>query len=207
MSWLLPWRWCAPTMEETAAKTKKARRRAERMEDEHQKDANDLRTKAENAFYRGDPAAAKVFLQKAARERRRASVFTNLREGATSLVDLTESIKVRHDLMEVQDELGYHADNRKKEENPGARGTSQGVKIALMKQSYERSKQAFDVAVADDSASDDEVDVEDPWVEATLDEIRLKHEERQSAERARKGKTKKNVSSASASRGDNVPLI
>jgi hypothetical protein len=204
MSWLLPWRWCAPTMEETATKTKKARRLAERMEDEHQADANDLRTKAENAFRRGDPAAAKALLQEASRERRRAKVFTNLRQGATSLVDLTQSIKVRRDLLEVQDELGYHADNRKKEESPGARATSQGTKVALMKQSYEASKEAFDLAVGDDSASDDELDVDDPWVEATFDEIRLKHKERQSDEQARKEKMKKKASSAAAA---DVPLL
>jgi hypothetical protein len=198
-------------MEETAAKTKKARRLAERMEDGHQYDAHDLRTKAENAFRRGDPAAAKAFLQEASRERQRAKVFTSLRQGATDLEDLTQSIKVRRDLLEVQEELGDHADNRKKESSPGARATSQGVKVALMKQTYEVSKEAFDMAVGDEDVSDDDLDMDDAWVEKTLDEIRLKHEERQSAEQARKGKVKKKSPSAvSASlwdEADDLPLI
>lgn len=201
---------CPPSIDETKAKTNKARRRAKGAEEDHQDEARNLQVRAKNLVGKGDLDGARALLQEASRKQRKAKGFSNLRKTAEDLVDLSESIHVRRDLMEVQEELGYHADDRKQEEEPGTRASTQGMKIAKMKDSFEKSKMAFNAAVgddADDSDADDDDDLDKEWAEKTLVAMRLQQREQDSLLLKRTQERRGTRTKLSSSSVNDVPMI
>jgi hypothetical protein len=170
--------------EQTIAQAKKAVREASRSAERYEEDADEMRIKAKNQFYRGDPIAARQTLKHAVRKRRAGERFTSLGQTAEDLQDRAQRQGIEQKLLDVQDKLARLARSTAPRKKKGEEGesnvalqqaTKRGEDVGRLARHFEVATEAFKIGANDDDDPFEEDDIlgaeDEAWIDNAMREF------------------------------------